>query len=110
MNASTGPIRGSIVALITPMLDDGSVDYDALRRMIDWHIAEGTDCIGVVGTTGESPTVSVEEHWEVIRVTVEHAKGRVPIMAGTGANSTREAIEHSKYAKKVGADCTLSVV
>jgi 4-hydroxy-tetrahydrodipicolinate synthase len=104
------PIVGSIVALITPMHEDGSVDYDALRRLIDWHIDEGTDCIGVVGTTGESPTVSVEEHWEIIRVAVEHARGRVPIMAGTGANSTREAIEHSRYARKAGADCTLSVV
>ncbi len=104
------PIIGSIVALITPMHEDGSVDYDALRRLIDWHIAEGTDCIGVVGTTGESPTVSVEEHCEIIRVAVEHAKGRVPIMAGAGGNSTREAIELSRYAKKVGADCTLSVV
>lgn len=104
------PILGSIVALITPMQEDGSVDYDGLRRLIDWHIAEGTDCIGVVGTTGESPTVSVEEHCEIIRVSVEHAKGRVPIMAGAGGNSTREAIELAKYAKKVGADCTLSVV
>jgi 4-hydroxy-tetrahydrodipicolinate synthase len=104
------PIVGSIVALITPMHEDGSVDYDALRRLIDWHIAEGTDCIGVVGTTGESPTVTVEEHCEIIRVAVEHAKGRVPIMAGTGGNSTREAIELSRFAKKVGADCTLSVV
>ncbi|HUG23884.1 4-hydroxy-tetrahydrodipicolinate synthase [Piscinibacter sp.] len=104
------PIIGSIVALITPMQEDGSVDYDGLRRIIDWHVAEGTDCIGVVGTTGESPTVSVEEHCEVIRVAVEHAKGRVPIMAGAGGNSTREAIELSRYAKKVGADCTLSVV
>ena len=104
------PIIGSIVALVTPMLDDGSVDYAALRRLIDWHIAEGTDCLAVVGTTGESPTVSVEEHCEIIRVSVEHAKGRVPIMAGAGGNSTREAIELSRYAKKVGADCTLSVV
>ena len=104
------PIRGSIVALVTPMRDDGSVDHAALRALIDWHVAEGTDCIGVVGTTGESPTLSVEEHWEVIRVAVEHAAGRVPIMAGTGANSTQEAIEHSRYAAKVGADCTLSVV
>ena len=103
------PIVGSIVALVTPMHDDGSVDYPALRRLIDWHIAEGTDCVGVVGTTGESPTVSVEEHCEIIRVSVEHAKGRVPIMAGTGGNSTREAIELSRFAKKVGADCTLSV-
>lgn len=104
------PIVGSIVALVTPMHDDGSVDYAALRRLIDWHIEQGTDCIGVVGTTGESPTVSVEEHCEIIRVSVEHAKGRVPIMAGTGGNSTREAIELSRYAKQVGADCTLSVV
>ena len=104
------PIVGSIVALITPMHEDGSVDYDALRRLIDWHIDEGTDCIGVVGTTGESPTVSVEEHFEIIRVAVEQARGRIPIMAGTGGNSTREAIELSRYAKKVGADCTLSVV
>jgi 4-hydroxy-tetrahydrodipicolinate synthase len=104
------PITGSIVALVTPMREDGSVDYDALRRLIDWHVAEGTDCIGVVGTTGESPTVSVEEHCEIIRVAVEHAKGRVPIMAGTGGNSTSEAVELSRYAKKVGADCTLSVV
>jgi 4-hydroxy-tetrahydrodipicolinate synthase len=104
------PILGSIVALVTPRREDGSVDYDALRRLIDWHVAEGTDCIGVVGTTGESPTVSVEEHCEIIRVAVDHAKGRVPIMAGAGGNSTREAIELAKYAKKVGADCTLSVV
>jgi 4-hydroxy-tetrahydrodipicolinate synthase len=104
------PILGSIVALVTPMHEDGSVDYVALRRLIDWHIAEGTDCIGVVGTTGESPTVTVEEHCEVIRVSVEHAKGRVPIMAGTGGNSTAEAIELSRFAQQVGADCTLSVV
>jgi 4-hydroxy-tetrahydrodipicolinate synthase len=104
------PILGSIVALVTPMQEDGSVDYVALRRLIDWHIAEGTDCIGVVGTTGESPTVTVEEHCEVIRVSVEHAKGRVPIMAGTGGNSTAEAIELSRFAQQVGADCTLSVV
>jgi 4-hydroxy-tetrahydrodipicolinate synthase len=104
------PIVGSIVALVTPMQDDGSVDYAALRRLIDWHIAEGTDCLGVVGTTGESPTVSVEEHCEIIRVSVEHAKGRLPIMAGTGGNSTAEAIELSRYAQRVGAECTLSVV
>nr|WP_315848611.1 4-hydroxy-tetrahydrodipicolinate synthase [uncultured Rhodoferax sp.] len=110
MNASKGPIRGSIVALITPMLDDGSVDYPALRKLIDWHIAEGTDCIGVVGTTGESPTVSVDEHCEIIRVSVEQAAGRVPIMAGCGGNSTREAIALAKFAKGVGADCQLQVV
>jgi 4-hydroxy-tetrahydrodipicolinate synthase len=104
------PIVGSIVALVTPMHEDGSVDYDALRRLIDWHIAEGTDCIGVVGTTGESPTVSVEEHCEIIRVSVEHARGRVPIMAGAGANATSEAIELTRFAKQVGADCSLQVV
>jgi 4-hydroxy-tetrahydrodipicolinate synthase len=104
------PIVGSIVALVTPMNEDGSVDYPALRRLIDWHIAEGTACIGVVGTTGESPTVSVEEHCEIIRVAVEQVAGRVPVMAGAGANSTREAIELTRFAKKVGADCSLSVV
>jgi 4-hydroxy-tetrahydrodipicolinate synthase len=110
MNSPQGPITGSIVALITPMLEDGSVDYPALRKLIDWHIAEGTDCIGAVGTTGESPTVSVEEHCEIIRVSVEQAAGRVPIMAGCGANSTAEAIELARFAKKVGADCQLQVV
>ena len=104
------PIVGSIVALVTPMQEDGSVDYDGLRSLIDWHIAEGTDCIGVVGTTGESPTVSVDEHCEIIRVSVLHAAGRVPIMAGAGANSTREAIELTRFSKAVGADCTLQVV
>jgi 4-hydroxy-tetrahydrodipicolinate synthase len=104
------PIVGSIVALVTPMFEDGSIDYPALRRLIDWHVAEGTDCIGVVGTTGESPTVSVEEHCEIIRVAVEHAAGRVPIMAGAGGNATREAIELTRFARQVGADCTLQVV
>jgi 4-hydroxy-tetrahydrodipicolinate synthase len=104
------PIVGSIVALVTPMLEDGSVDYPTLRRLIDWHIAEGTACIGVVGTTGESPTVSIDENCEVIRVAVEHAAGRVPIMAGAGANSTAEALEMTHFAKKVGANCTLQVV
>ena len=104
------PITGSIVALVTPMLEDGSIDYPHLRTLIDWHIAQGTDCIGVVGTTGESPTVTVEEHCEIIRVSVEQAKGRVPIMAGCGANSTAEAIELAKFAQNVGADCQLQVV
>ena len=104
------PITGSIVALTTPMHEDGSVDYPTLRRLIDWHVAEGTACIGVVGTTGESPTVTVDEHCEIIRVAVEHAAGRVPIMAGAGANSTAEALELSRFAKKVGADCSLQVV
>ena len=103
-------ITGSIVALVTPMHDDGRIDFDALRRLLDWHIAEGTQCICVVGTTGESPTVSIDEHGEIIRVAVDHVRGRVPVMAGTGANSTAEAIELSRHALKVGADCTLSVV
>ncbi|MFM7330212.1 MAG: 4-hydroxy-tetrahydrodipicolinate synthase [Brachymonas sp.] len=107
-------ITGSIVALVTPFHPDGSVDYPTLRKLIDWHIAEGTDCIGVVGTTGESPTVSVDEHCEIIRVSVEQAKShgekRVPIMAGCGANSTKEAIELAKFARGVGADCQLQVV
>jgi 4-hydroxy-tetrahydrodipicolinate synthase len=104
------PIVGSIVALVTPMLEDGQVDYPTLRRLIDWHVAEGTDCIGVVGTTGESPTVSMQENCEIIRFAVQHAAGRVPIMAGTGANSTAEAIELAQFARQVGADCHLSVV
>lgn len=103
-------LTGSIVALITPFLPDGAVDYPALKKLIDWHIAEGTDCIGVVGTTGESPTVSVEEHCEIIRVSVEQSAGRVPIMAGCGSNSTAEAIELAKFAKSVGADSQLQVV
>ena len=110
MTKTFQPISGSIPAMVTPMLEDGSVDYASLRKLIDWHIAEGTDCIGVVGTTGESPTVNVEEHREIIRVSVEQAKGRVPIMAGCGANSTAEAIELAKFAKSVGADCQLQVV
>jgi 4-hydroxy-tetrahydrodipicolinate synthase len=110
MTLSKGPITGSIVALVTPMQADGSVDYPGLRKLIDWHIAEGTDCIGVVGTTGESPTVTVEEHCEIIRVSVEQAKGRVPIMAGCGGNSTAEAIALARFAKEVGADCQLQVV
>ena len=103
-------ITGSIVALATPLHEDGSVDYPALRKLVDWHIAEGTDCIGVVGTTGESPTVNVDEHCEIIRVSVEQAAKRVPIMAGCGANSTAEAIELAKFARQVGADCQLQVV
>ena len=110
MPLNFSPIRGSIVALITPMLDDGAVDYAALRRLIDWHIQDGTDCICVVGTTGESPTVTVQEHCEIIRVSVQQAAGRVPIMAGCGANSTKEAIALAEFAKSVGANCQLQVV
>ena len=110
MTSSTVALKGSIVALVTPMHEDGSVDYPSLRKLIDWHVAEGTNCIGVVGTTGESPTVNVEEHCEIIRVSVEQAAGRVPVMAGCGANSTHEAIELAKFAKSVGADSQLQVV
>ena len=103
-------IQGSIVAIVTPMHADGSLDLPGLRKLIDWHIAEGTDSIVIVGTTGESPTVSVEEHCELIRVTVEHAAKRIPIIAGTGGNSTAEAIELTRYAKSVGAAASLQVV
>ena len=96
--------------MVTPLLPNGQVDYPTLRKLIDWHIAQGTDCIGVVGTTGESPTVNVEEHCEIIRVAVEQSAGRVPIMAGCGANSTAEAIELAQFAQKVGANCQLQVV
>jgi 4-hydroxy-tetrahydrodipicolinate synthase len=89
---------------------DGSIDYQGLRKLIDWHIAEGTDGIVIVGTTGESPTVSVEEHCELIKVAVEHTAKRIPIIAGTGGNCTREAIELTTYAKRVGADASLQVV
>ena len=101
---------GSTVALVTPLHEDGSVDYPTLRKLIDWHIQEGTDCLSVVGTTGESPTVNVDEHCEIIRVTVEQSAGRVPVLAGCGANSTHEAIELARFAKKVGAHSQLQVV
>lgn len=103
-------VKGSIVAIVSPMHDDGSLDFDAYRRLIDWHIAEGTKAIVAVGTTGESPTVSPQEHGELIRVAVEAARKRVPIIAGTGGNSTSEAIELTRHAKGVGADATLQVV
>lgn len=110
MAAQTVALRGSIVALVTPLHADGSIDYAALRKLVDWHVAEGSDCISVVGTTGESPTLDVAEHCEVIRVAVEQAAGRVPVMAGCGANSTAEAITLAKYARAVGADSQLQVV
>jgi 4-hydroxy-tetrahydrodipicolinate synthase len=103
-------ISGSIVAIVTPMHEDGSLDLPALRRLIDWHVEEGTDGIVIVGTSGESPTVNVEEHFELIRVAVEHTAKRVPVIAGTGGNSTAEAIELTEYAHKVGADASLQVV
>lgn len=103
-------LQGSLVAIVTPMLEDGSLDFDAFRKLVDWHIKEGTDGIVVVGTTGESPTVDFDEHRLLIKTAVEHAAKRVPIIAGTGANSTREAVELSVYAKDAGADVSLSVV
>lgn len=103
-------LNGSLVAIVTPMHDDGSLDLDAFRTLIDWHVREGTDGILVVGTTGESPTVDFDEHHLLIRTAVEHANRRVPVIAGTGANSTREAIELAAYAKQAGADMSLSVV
>ena len=108
--AETNMARGSLVAIVTPMSDDGALDLDALRRLVDWHIAEGTDGIVIVGTTGESPTVSYDEHCLLIRTTVEQAAGRVPVIAGTGANSTSEAIELTECAKAAGAQAGLSVV
>lgn len=103
-------ITGSIVAIVTPMRQDGSLDFDRFRSLIDFHIAESTDGIVVAGTTGESPTVAVEEHCELIRVAVEHADGRIPVIAGTGANSTREAIALARFAHQAGAQAHLSVV
>jgi len=103
-------ITGSIVAIVTPMHEDGSLDLNSLRNLVDFHVREATDAIVVVGTTGESPTVDVEEHCELIKVVVEHAAGRIPVIAGTGANSTAEAIELTGFAKQAGADMALSVV
>jgi 4-hydroxy-tetrahydrodipicolinate synthase len=103
-------ITGSLVAIVTPMHEDGRLDMGTYRKLIDWHVAEGTDGIVVVGTTGESPTVNVDEHKELIRIAVEHSRGRIPIIAGTGGNSTLEAIELTESAKKNGATASLSVV
>jgi 4-hydroxy-tetrahydrodipicolinate synthase len=103
-------IKGSLVAIVTPMQEDGSLDLAAFRVLIDFHIAEGTDAIVVVGTTGESPTVNVEEHELLIAEAVKHVAGRIPVIAGTGANSTKEAIELATFSKKAGADASLTVV
>jgi len=103
-------ITGSLVAIVTPMQEEGSIDFAAFRTLIDFHVREGTDGIVVVGTTGESPTVNVEEHCALICAAVEHAAGRLPIIAGTGANATAEAIELTRCAKAAGADAALSVV
>ena len=103
-------IQGSIVAIVSPMQDDGALDWSALKRLVDWHIAQGTDGIVVVGTTGESPTVNVEEHKDLIKQTVAYANGRIPVVAGTGGNSTAEAIALMNDAKEAGAKACLSVV
>lgn len=103
-------ITGSLVAIVTPMHEDGSLDLDGMRRLVDFHVQEGTDAIVVVGTTGESPTVTVEEHHRLIQVVVDHAAGRIPVIAGTGANSTSEAIEMTRFAEQAGANAALSVV
>ena len=102
-------IKGSLVAVVSPMKADGTLDFDAYRNLLDWHIESGTSAIVAVGTTGESPTVSVEEHAQLIRVAAEHCRGRVPVIAGTGANSTREAIELTRHAFEVGVDASLQV-
>ena len=103
-------IKGSLVAVVTPMHEDGSLDLERLRGLVDFHLEQGSDGIVVVGTTGESPTVDFEEHHLLIRTVVEHAAGRVPVVAGTGANSTREAIELAAFANDAGAEASLSVV
>lgn len=103
-------LRGSLVALVTPMHEDGSLDLAALRALLDWHVAEGSDGIVIVGTTGESPTLPVEEHLRLIQTAVEHIDGRIPVIAGAGGNSTAEAVELTTRAKALGADATLQVV
>jgi 4-hydroxy-tetrahydrodipicolinate synthase len=103
-------IKGSIVAIVTPMFEDGSLDREGLRKLIDWHIAEGTDAIVIVGTTGESATVDPAEHGELIKLAVDHSAGRIPVIAGSGGNSTAEAIALTRHAKEVGADASLQVV
>ncbi len=109
-DSSIPMFQGSMVALVTPMHPDGSLDLNALRKLIDWHVAEGTDALVVVGTSGESPTVDFDEHAEIIRIAVEHAAGRIPVIAGVGGNSTSEAIQLTQDAKAVGAQAGLSVV
>jgi len=101
--------HGSMVALVTPMHDDGAIDIAGLRRLVDFHVENGTTAIVAVGTTGESATLDMDEHCEVIRLCVEHAAGRVPVIAGTGANSTTEAIELTRCAEQAGADACLLV-
>jgi len=109
-NTAAPTLQGSLVALVTPMHPDGSLDFDSYKKLIDWHIDQGTNGIVVVGTSGESPSVDMDEHAEIIQVAVEHAAGRIPVVAGIGGNSTSEAMILSKHALEVGADAGLSVV
>ncbi len=102
--------KGSLVAIVTPMQEEGSLDLPALKRLLDWHVEQGTDGIVIVGTTGESPTVDHDEHRLLIKTTIDHIARRIPVIAGTGANSTAEAIDLMKFAKSAGADACLSVV
>lgn len=104
-----GMLTGSLVAIVTPMFEDGRLDLDALKKLVDFHVEAGTDGIVIVGTTGESPTVDVDEHCLLIKTTIEHVAKRVPVIAGTGANSTAEAIELTAKAKALGADACLLV-
>ncbi|MDB9693737.1 4-hydroxy-tetrahydrodipicolinate synthase [Acinetobacter nosocomialis] len=109
MTQQAQTIQGSIVAIVTPMLKDGGVDWKGLEKLVEWHIEQGTNSIVAVGTTGEASTLSMEEHTQVIKVIIRVANKRIPIIAGTGANSTREAIELTKAAKDLGADAALLV-
>ena len=102
--------EGSLVALVTPMKEDGSIDFVDLKKLIDWHIKSGTDGLVIAGTTGESSTISIDEHCKLLDVAVSYSNNRVPVLAGAGGNSTSEAIELTNYAKKVGADASLQVV
>ncbi|WP_110597999.1 4-hydroxy-tetrahydrodipicolinate synthase [Salinicola lusitanus] len=102
-------ITGSIVAMATPMKAGGEIDWEALRRLVNFHLEHGTDAIVAAGTTGEPTTMSFAEHFDVIRTVVEEVNGRIPVIAGTGANNTAEAVELARYASEVGADCCLSV-
>ena len=103
-------LTGSLVAIVTPMLPDGALDFARLKSLIDWHVKEGTDGIVIVGTTGESPTVDMDEHCLLIKAAVEYADKRIPVIAGTGGNSTKEAIHLTQFARRAGADYALSVV
>ena len=102
-------LNGSIVALVTPMNEDGSVDFNAIKKLVDWHVKEGTSGIVAVGTSGESATLEIDEHLEVIKSVVKYADGRIPIIAGSGSNSTAQAIKTTSESYKIGADYSLLV-